>query len=116
MTSRVHEFDPREGGRFRISLTYADPTRAGKTTAQTDSYHGHFKKLTTNEEVTEVIEFETEDPGLRGKMVITTMLAAAGGGTDVVVLHEGIPDGVSTSDNENGTRMALAKLAALVEA
>jgi uncharacterized protein YndB with AHSA1/START domain len=117
MTSQVHEFDPREGGRFRISLTYDEPTRAGKTTAQTDTYHGHFKKLTLNAEVIEVIEFETEDPDLRGEMTITTVLAAAAdGGTDVVVLHEGIPDSVSTSDNETGTRMALANLAALVEA
>lgn len=116
MTSQVHQFDPRQGGRFRISLTYDEPTRAGKTTAQTDTYHGHFKKLTLNAEVIEVIEFETEDPDLRGEMTITTVLAAADGGTDVVVLHEGIPDSVSTSDNETGTRMALANLAALVEA
>lgn len=115
MTSQVHEFDPREGGRFRISLTYDELTRAGKTTAQTDTYHGHFKKLTPNAEVTEVIEFETEDPDLRGEMTITTLLAEADGGTDVVVHHEGIPDRVSTSDNETGTQMALANLAVLVE-
>lgn len=37
MTSRVHEFDVREGGRFRISLTYDEPTGTGKTTAHTDT-------------------------------------------------------------------------------
>jgi uncharacterized protein YndB with AHSA1/START domain len=116
MTSQVHEFEAREGGRFRISLTYDAPTRRGKTTSQTDIYHGYFKKLMPNVEVVEVIEFETADPQLRGEMTITTLLAEAEGGTDVVVLHEGIPGGVSTSDNETGTRMALANLAALVEA
>lgn len=30
----VHAFDPREGGSFRISLTYDAPTRTGKTTAK----------------------------------------------------------------------------------
>lgn len=37
MTSLVHEFDPREGGSFRISLTYDLPDGTGKSTAQTDS-------------------------------------------------------------------------------
>ena len=45
MTSHVHAFDPREGGSFRISLTYDAPTRAGKSTAHTETYHGHFVKL-----------------------------------------------------------------------
>jgi uncharacterized protein YndB with AHSA1/START domain len=116
MTSRVHEFDAREGGSFRVSLTYDAPAATGKTTAHTDAYHGHFAKLVTNEEVVEVLEFETADPALRGEMTITTTLAGAGGGTDVRVVYEGLPGGVSTTDNETGTRMALANLAALVEA
>jgi uncharacterized protein YndB with AHSA1/START domain len=79
MTSHVHEFDAREGGSFRISLTYESSTGAGKTTAHTDTYHGHFEKLVADEEVVEVLEFETDNPDLRGEMKITTRLAAAGG-------------------------------------
>jgi uncharacterized protein YndB with AHSA1/START domain len=116
MTSRVHEFDAREGGSFRISLTSDAPTWIGKTTAHTDTYRGHFAKLVRNEQVVEVVEFETVDPELRGEMTITTTLADAGGGTDVLIVHEGIPSGVPAADNEIGTRMALANLAALVEA
>jgi uncharacterized protein YndB with AHSA1/START domain len=37
MTSYVHEFDAREGGSFRISLTYDAPAGTGKTTAHTDT-------------------------------------------------------------------------------
>jgi hypothetical protein len=37
------------------------------------------------------------------------------GGTDVLVVHNGSPDAVTASDNETGTRTALAKLAELVE-
>src|SRR6266511_2069637 len=37
MTSQVHAFDPREGGSFRISLTYHEPNATGKTTAQPDT-------------------------------------------------------------------------------
>ena len=116
MTGRVHEFDAREGGSFRISLTYDEPTRTGKSTAHTDTYHGHFEKLVPDGQVVEVLEFETTDPALRGEMTITTTLTDADGGTDVRVVHEGIPDSVPAADNETGMRMALAHLAALVEA
>jgi uncharacterized protein YndB with AHSA1/START domain len=115
MTSVVHEFDAREGGAFRISLSYNDPTAAGKTAAHTDTYHGHFGKLVPNEQVVEVFEFETADPQLRGEMTLTTTLSEVVAGTEVAVVHQGIPPGVSAADNETGTRMALDRLAALVE-
>jgi uncharacterized protein YndB with AHSA1/START domain len=116
MTSHVHTFDAREGGSFRTSLTYDAPTGTGKTTTRTDTYHGRFVKLVTNVQVVEVTEFETTNPALRGVMTITTTLADADGGTDVLAVHDGLPRGLSPADNETGWRMALAKLAALVEA
>src|SRR6266850_7060768 len=70
MTSHVHAFDAREGGSFRISLTYDAPTGTGKTTARTDTYRGRFAKLVPNERLVEVDEFETEDPSLRAEMTI----------------------------------------------
>jgi len=115
MTSVVHEFDVREGGSFRVSLTYVEPTSAGKTVAQTDTYHGYFARLVPDEQVVEVLEFETADPELIGEMTITTTLVDVDGGTDVVVVHEGLPRGVSVADNETGTRMSLDNLATLVE-
>jgi uncharacterized protein YndB with AHSA1/START domain len=116
MSSQVHHFDAREGGQFRVSLTYDAPVGTGKSTSHTDTYHGQFVKLVANEQVVETFEFETTDPGLRGTMTMTTTLIDADGGTDVLVLHEGIPDVVPAADNETGTRMALANLAQLVEA
>jgi uncharacterized protein YndB with AHSA1/START domain len=116
MSSHVHEFDAREGGPFRVSLTYDAPVGTGKSAPHTDTYHGHFVKLVPNEQVVEVFEFETADPALRGVMTMTTTLTDADGGTDVHVVHEGIPDSVPAADNETGTRMALANLAQLVEA
>ena len=116
MTSRVHAFDAREGGSFRISLTYDDPTSAGKTTAQTDTFHGRFVRLVENEKVIELVEFETTDPSLRGEMTITIALTEADGGTDVLAIHDGLPPGLDEKDNEAGWRSSLAKLAKLVEA
>ncbi len=115
MSSQVHEFDPREGGYFRVSLTYDAPDSAGKTAAHTDTYHGHFLSLVPDERLVEQLEFETADPSLAGTMTITTTLTDAAGGTDVVMLHDGIPDAIPAADNETGTRMALEKLARLVE-
>ncbi|MEV0234841.1 SRPBCC domain-containing protein [Nonomuraea sp. NPDC050786] len=116
MSSQVHEFDAREGGSFRVSLTYDAPGPAGKSGSHTDTYHGHFAELVPDERVVEVFEFETADPALGGTMTMTTTLTDAGEGTEVVIVHDGIPDVVPAADNETGTRMALANLAALVEA
>lgn len=116
MTSHVHVFEPREGGSVRISLSYDAPTGTGKTTAHTDTYHGRFVKLVPDAQVVEVLEFETDNPAMRGEMTISFTLTDADGGTDVLAVHEGVPSGVSPADNELGWRLSLAKLAALVEA
>ncbi|MFD7118527.1 SRPBCC domain-containing protein [Streptomyces sp. NPDC059922] len=116
MTSQVHAFDPREGGTFRVSLTYDDPNATGKSAAHTDTYHGQFVRLVPDEQVTEVFAFETADPGMSGTITMTTTLTDADGATDVLIVHEGMPDDVPAADNELGTRMALANLARLVEA
>jgi uncharacterized protein YndB with AHSA1/START domain len=116
MSGEVHEFDAREGGRFRVSLTYEAPDATGKSAAHTDTYHGHFARLVPDERVVEVLAFEAVDPALGGTMTLTTTLTdAEGGGTDVLMVHEGIPDAVPAADNETGTRMALENLARFVE-
>jgi uncharacterized protein YndB with AHSA1/START domain len=115
MTSHVHAFEGREGGTFRISLTYDAPSGVGKTTAHTDTFRGRFVKLVPNERVVEVVEFETADPALRGEMTITITLADVDGGTEVVAVHDRLPRGLPAADNEAGWRSSLAKLAALVE-
>jgi len=116
MRAHVHAFDGREGGTFRISLTYDAPDRQGKTTAHTDTYHGRFEKLVPDEQIVEVDEFESDDRALQGEMRITvTLRDAPGGGTAVDAVHEGLPPGVAPADNELGWNLSLAKLAALLE-
>jgi uncharacterized protein YndB with AHSA1/START domain len=116
MTCMVHAFEPWEGGAVRISLTYDTPEATGKTTAHTDTYHGHFVKLVPNEQIVEVVEFETSDPTMEGEMTLTTTLREVDGGTEITSVHEGVPPGISPSDNELGWTEAFDKLAALVEA
>ena len=116
MTSQVHEFDSSEGGAFRISLTYDAPTDAGKTDAQTDTFHGRFTRLVPDVEVVQTVEFESDDAAMHGEMTITYTLAeAADGGTDMVGVHQHLPPGVKPEDNELGWSISLGKLAALLE-
>lgn len=115
MSSEVHAFDAREGGGFRISLTYATPTTAGKTTAHTDTYHGRFVRLVPDTEVVQAVEFETDDPSMQGEMTVTYLLTDADGGTALTGRHENLPPGVRPEDNELGWTMSVGKLAALVE-
>jgi uncharacterized protein YndB with AHSA1/START domain len=115
MTSVVHSFEPRQGGKFRISLTYDEPTGSGKTNRQTDSFHGTFVRLVPDTEVVQAVEFETEDPNMAGEMTITYSLDDVDDGTEVTGIHENLPPGVAPADNALGWRMSLDKLAALVE-
>ena len=116
MTSEVHEFDAREGGAFRISLTYEEPTGAGKSTAHSDTYHGRFVRLIPDTAVVQVLEFETDDPGMRGEMSITFVLDDTEGGTLLTASHASLPPALSPEDNELGWRLSLAKLARLLAA
>jgi uncharacterized protein YndB with AHSA1/START domain len=115
MTCEVHEFDAREGGAIRVSLTYEAPDRTGKTRDRTDTYRGRFVRIVPGELVVEADEFETDDPALRGEMTITIRLSDAPGGTEVAAVHDGLPEAVSPADNELGWRESLDRLAALVE-
>jgi uncharacterized protein YndB with AHSA1/START domain len=115
MSSEVHELDAREGGSLRVSLSYEDSDRAGKTAAHTDTYHGRFVKLVPDEQVVEELEFETSEEALGGTMTITITLGDADGGTELLAVHEGVPAGVAPADNEAGWSISLAKLAAMLE-
>jgi uncharacterized protein YndB with AHSA1/START domain len=117
MRIQMHTFDPREGGTFRISLTYQDLEHSpgGKTSADTDTYHGRFVRLVPSTTIVEVIEFESQQAEFAGEMRITVQLADVEGGTEVTYLCEDIPPGVRPEDNEAGCRSSLQKLAALLE-
>jgi uncharacterized protein YndB with AHSA1/START domain len=112
MTSVV---ELREDGGFRVTLTYEATDGQGKTTARSDTYRARFTHLVPAELVVEVNEFETADPQLAGEMTMTIGLRDSDGGTELLAVHEGVPPGVAPEDNELGWRMALDRLAALLE-
>jgi len=113
--AQVHTFEAREGGTFRISLTRDQPTPAAIITP-TGIYHGRFLRLVPDTQVIEQLAFQTDDPPAAVTMTTTTTLSdAEAGATTVLVAHNGIPDAMPTAETETATRMALAKLAELVE-
>ena len=116
MTSHVHAYDARVGGALRVSLTYDAPTGAGKSSAQTDTYHGRFVELVPGERVVQTLEFETADPAMQGEMTVTLTLREVDGGTELTAVHDGVPPGVRPEDNALGWGLSLDKLVALVEA
>ena len=67
------------------------------------------------ETLVQVVEFETDDPSMRGEMIVRYTLVEAGGTTYVAVEHENLPPGLSEEDNAIGWRVCLAQLARLVE-
>ncbi|MGB8647654.1 MAG: SRPBCC domain-containing protein [Anaerolineae bacterium] len=117
MRAHVHTFEPWQGGHFRISLTYQHPDDSprGKTTDDTDAYHGRFIQLIPDERIVEAIEFETQEPGFAGEMRMTATFTEVAGGTGVSLRYENVPVGIRREDNEAGTQQSLRKLAALVE-
>jgi hypothetical protein len=54
-----------------------------------------------------VLKYEAQAPSFH-KMTITTTLTEADGGTDILIVHDRIPGTAPVTDNEAGTRMALA--------
>lgn len=50
-----------------------------------------------------------------GEMTIAYLLAEVAGGTHLTGQHDNLPAGLSAADNDLGWRMAMDKLAELVE-
>jgi uncharacterized protein YndB with AHSA1/START domain len=116
MTGELHAFEPREGGRFSMSLTYPDSetTMRGKTSARTDRFEGRFARLVPNEQIVWAVVFDSDDPSFAGEMTITTTLASAGRGTEVTMRCDDVPPGVRLEDNEAGGRLTLDQLVAFL--
>lgn len=117
MRGRMHEFDPRPGGRYQMSLVYESPDRAapGKTTEDADVVEGRFVELVPSERVVQGVTFDSDDPAFAGVMTMHWILTPAGDGTDVSVRAEDVPVGIRKEDHDAGLRSSLENLAAFVE-
>jgi uncharacterized protein YndB with AHSA1/START domain len=117
MKGALEVFDPREGGIFRMTLTYEhpDPAVRGKTSENADTVEGRFLKLVPDRQIVQAFAFESEDTAFAGTMTMTWSFEPVTGGTDVTILCENVPEGIRQEDHLMGMRSSLENLAAFAE-
>ena len=117
MTGKIHAFDTRVGGGYRMSLFYPPDERAhrGKTSDREDMVDVRFVELTPARWIVEAVSFVTTDPALSGEMTMTATFDEVTGGTEVTLLFENLPPGLRAEDNEAGARLSLEQLARRLE-
>lgn len=117
MTGKVHDFDARVGGGYRMSLFYpaSEQTARGKTAEREDRFTSRFVELTPRSRIVQAITFDTDDPAFSGEMTMDVTLEERDGSTEVTIVFEHIPPGIRPEDNELGTELSLEKLARYVE-
>ena len=116
MTGRMERFDFRDGGSYRMRLTYTDENRgAGKSSADSDEVEVIFVRLVEDRCIEQAVTFDSEDPRFSGVMRMTWTFTPAPKGTDVSVRCENVPEGISPEDHAAGLRSTLENLAKFTE-
>jgi uncharacterized protein YndB with AHSA1/START domain len=113
MTGKIHEFDARVGGGYRMSLFYPPDERAfrGKTSDREDMVKVRFVELAPPRRIVQLVSFVTTDPAFLGEMTMTATFEEVSGGTEVTLVFENLPPGLRAEDNEAGSRLSLEQLA-----
>ncbi len=113
MTATMHDFDPRVGGGYSMSLFYPASAheQPGKTAAREDRYTSRFVALQPPSRIVEAITFDSDDPDFSGEMTMEVTLDDLDGRTVVTIAFHNLPSGVRPEDNDAGTRSSLEKLA-----
>jgi uncharacterized protein YndB with AHSA1/START domain len=105
-TGKVHEFDPRVGGGYRMSFT-------NFSTGNSHSFSARYTELTPHERIRHTDKFD--DPNLPGEMQVTISLRKVLCGTELTIVQEGIPPAIPVEFCYAGWQESLALLALLVD-
>lgn len=105
-TATIHESDPREGGRYRMSFTDFG-------TGATHAFGGTYVELVPNTLLRYTDRFD--DPDLPGDMHVTVRLTPCAVGTELHIEQSGLPPVIAVTDCIRGWQDSLAQLGALVE-
>lgn len=105
-TAKIHHFDLRVGGSYKMSFTNFS-TRNGH------SFGGKYIELKPGELMKYIDQFD--DPNLPGEMQITVTFRKVICGTELKVIQEGIPEAIPTEMCYLGWQQSLNQLALLVE-
>jgi uncharacterized protein YndB with AHSA1/START domain len=114
MTGHMERFDFREGGSYRLRLTYDHDDHApGKSSADGDEVEVSFVRLVRDRRIEQAVTFDSEDPRFSGVMTVTWTFTPTPSGTEVSVRCENVPEGISAEDHAAGLSSSLANLAKL---
>jgi uncharacterized protein YndB with AHSA1/START domain len=117
MTGKMLHFDFREGGSYRMRLTYAEPEQGrGKTSEDSDEVEVRLTKLEDGRRIEQEVTFESEDPSFSGVMRMIWTFQSQDEGTLVTIRAENVPEGIRPEDHDAGLNSSLKKLAGFVEA
>lgn len=105
-TAKMHSFDPRVGGSYKMSFT-------NFTTGQSHSFGGTYTELVPNERVRYTDKFD--DANLPGEMNVTVTIKRVSCGVELNIVQEGVPDIVPAEGCYLGWQESLLQLARLVE-
>lgn len=116
MTGHMERFDFREGGSYRLRLTYVDPRAgSGKSSADSDDVAAHFVRLVRDRRIEQAVTFDSDDPRFSGEMRVIWTFTPVEAGTEVSVRCENVPEGISPEDHDAGLRSTLKNLAEFTE-
>lgn len=105
-TCKVHHFDAKAGGSFKMAFT-------NFATGQSHAFGGEFLELKPSEKLRYTDKFD--DPNLAGEITVTVLLKSVSTGTEINITQEGIPDAIPLEMCYLGWQDSMRQLAALVE-
>ena len=103
---KIDRIDPRVGGSFHMSFTHFG-------TGHSHAFEIAFLELVPGERIRLADKFD--DPGLAADMTKTITLRTVSCGTELEILHEGLPAVIPAEMCYLGWQESLAQLATLVE-
>jgi len=104
-TCKVHSFDPKVGGAYKMSFT-------NFTTGNSHSWTGKFVELVPGERVVYADRFD--DPNMPGEMVVTVTLKKMKVGTELRIEQTNVPAAIPLEACYLGWQESLEYLAKLV--
>lgn len=109
-------FDFREGGVYRMRLSYKEQVHTpAKSSEHSDDVEVRFLELVAGKRIVQAVTFNTDRREYSGEMKITWTLEEVKRGTKVTVSCENVPEGIQPDDHEAGLTSTLENLAAFTE-
>lgn len=105
-TGKMHEFDARVGGGYRMSFT-------NFTTGHSHSFSVKYVELKLHELIRHTDQFD--DPNMPGEMNVTISFKKVLCGTELNIVQEGIPAAIPVEFCYSGWQESLVLLAHVVE-